>query len=269
MVFGAVSIILLFIDWSAFGLTDGDTKMKIYIMLGILLGCAIVALIWGICFSNSNTIFSIDDVKIIVKYGDMLKIAFPKKSKEEKIVVLAVNSCFDTIVSQDLIKSDSMHGQFLQRFIKQEKDRQRLDAEIERSLKEFDVEYKTLQRSDKRYGKLKRYPIGSVARVNGENGVTFFLLAVSNFDIDCKACCDKYQLVQCLLSLFEYYDSHGQGKDLYIYPMGTGMSRTGLTKKDSLELITTLTKISKDKLKSKTTIIVDKRNKNDIAISNI
>ncbi len=35
----------------------------------------------------------------------------------------------------------------------------------------------TFRKSDKKYGILDRYPPGSIARINKENGVTFFLLA--------------------------------------------------------------------------------------------
>ena len=111
--------------------------------------------------------------------------------------------------------------------------------------------------------------LGSIARIRGRNGVTFFLLALTEFDKDCKAHCDKHQYVECLLKLFEYYDAHGQGMNLYLYPMGTNMARTGLSKKEALEAVIMLTKISKEHLKSKTTIIVDKRCKNEISINDI
>ena len=80
---------------------------------------------------------------------------------------------------------------------------------------------------------------------------------------------DKHQYFDCILKLFEYYDKHGQGKELYLYPMGTAMSRTGLSKKEALESIVLLTQISKNYLKCKTTIIVDKKCKNEISITDL
>lgn len=268
MIFGLISIIQMFVGWDTLGVKD-DTKCKIFIFSAILVTSIIVALIWGICFSNKKRVFIEDEVEIVVKYGDLFKIAFPQSQKNEKIVVIAVNRCFDTIISKDLIKADSMHGQFLQKFIKNDSDRLQLDREIETSLQEFDVPYENLSRSDKRYGKLKRYPLGAVARVNGKNGITFFLLALTKFDVDCVAHCNKHEYVECILKLFEYYDVHGQGNELYLYPMGTKMARTGLSKKEALDATVVLTKISKEYLKSKTMIIVDRRNKNDIAIMDL
>lgn len=269
MVFGAISIVQMFVDWSAFGIEEVNFKCKIIVFLAVLFACGICAIIWGVFLSNKITVFSEDDVQIVVKYDDLMKIAFPRKQKEERIVVIAVNCCFDTEISQDLIREQTVHGQFLKQFVSNEFEKQCLDNAIEKSMLEFDVIPKQLERSEKRYGKLKRYPLGSVARINGKNGVTFFLLALTEFDKECKAHCDKHQYVECILKLFEYYDSHGQGMDMYLYPMGTSMARTGLTRNEALETVVTLTKISKEHLKSKTTIVVDKKNKNEIAITDI
>jgi len=265
IVFGIISGIQVFVDWDTIGIKE--TKNKIFILLILLLMCLFVALIWGLFLSNKRTIYSRDEVEINVEYGDLMKIAFPKKSVEERIVVIAVNQCFDTIVDQNVIRASSVHGQFINNYVHNKADLIRLDAEIAESLAEYNYQYTSLQRIDKRYGNLNRYSRGAIARINGDNGVTFFLLALTEFDRDCKAHCNKREYVESVLKLFEYYDSHGQGKELYLYPMGTGMARTGLSKKEALESIITLTKISKEHLRSKTTIIVDKRCKNDISIT--
>lgn len=268
LIFGLISTIQLFVGWDVL-LKKEQTNVKIIILLSIVVCCAGISLIWGVFFSNSRTVLIEDDVRIEVKYGDLMKIAFPKKYVGEKIVVIAVNRCFDTVINQDLIKRDSVHGQFLQQYAPNDGARQHLDDAIENSLQEFGTPYEIINRGDKRYGKLKRYPLGSIARVDGEQGITFFLLALTSFDHDCVAHCNRHEYVECLLKLFEYYDAHGQGRDLYLYPMGTKMARTGLTKKEALDITVTLTKISKEYLKSKTTIIVDKRNKNEIPIMDL
>lgn len=265
LLFGIISIIQMFVGWDIIGIKE-ELKYRIFIFIICLVVCIMVALIWGLFFANEKKILIEDEVEIVVKYGDLLKVAFPKKHKTEKVIVIAVNRCFDTVISEDLVKADSVHGQFLQKFIKNDSDRLQLDREIDASLHEFNIPYEVISRSDKRYGKLKRYPLGSVARIKGEKGVTFFLLALTTFDENCVAHCTKYEFVDCIFKLYEYYDAHGQGNELYLYPMGTKMARTGFTKKEALDTIITLTKISKEYLKSKTTIVVDRRNKNEISI---
>lgn len=153
MIFGLISIMQMFVGWDILGVKE-DTKCKIFIFVMLLVLCIIAALIWGIFFSNKKKVLAEDDVEIVVKYGDLFKEAFPQTRRKEKIVVIAVNCCFDTVISADLVKSDSVHGQFLQKFIKNDSDRLQLDSEIETSLQEFDIPYETLRCSDKRYGKL-------------------------------------------------------------------------------------------------------------------
>lgn len=267
IVFALLSGIQMFIDWDNIGIDD--IKNKIAVLLGILMICAIISIVCGMVFANKIAIYSKDDVEIEVRYGDLMKIAFPKKKKNDKIVVIAVNRCFDMVVSQDLIYEGSVHGQFIKRYVHNESERAGLEANIKKSLSDFGYKPVRLKRSDKRYGNLDRYPLGSIARINGENGVTFFLLALTELDKDCKAHCNKHQYVECMLKLFEYYDSHGQGMELNLYPMGTGMARTGLSKKEALEATVMLTELSKEHLKSKTTIVVDKRCKNEISITDL
>ena len=269
VVFGLVSVLLSFLGWNFWGIDDNNTKCKIAILAAIIVICCAVALIWGLFSSKKQTLYSEDNVSIVVKYDDLMDIAFPKKPQPERIVVIAVNCCYDTIVNEDIIHTGSVHGQFLNKYIDSEKKRHILDAEIEKSLTEFGYNYKEITENDKREGKRKRYPLGSIARIKGNNGVTFFLLALTQFDVNCNAHCDKHQYFDCILKLFEYYDKHGQGKELYLYPMGTAMSRTGLHKKEALQSIVLLTKISRCFLKAKTTIVVDEKCKNKLSITEL
>lgn len=268
-VFSFLSIIQLFFDWHTLGIDDCNIKAKLIILTVSVLICIIIALVWGLISSKALTILSKDNVKIIIKYGDLMKIAFPKKKQQERIVVIAVNCCYDTIVNDDIIHEGSVHGQFLNKYVDSDRKRHMLDAEIEKSLNSFGFDYKEISKTDKREGKRKRYPLGSVARIKGQNGVTFFLLALTQFDVNCNAHCDKHQYFDCMLKLFEYYDKHGQGKELYLYPMGTAMSRTGMTQEEALQSIVLLTKISKNYLKTKTTIVVDEKRKNELSITNL
>ena len=50
---------------------------------------------------------------VIIIYGDILKIAFPKKDRGKKIVVIPVNTCFDTVVGQGLVSQNTIHGKWI------------------------------------------------------------------------------------------------------------------------------------------------------------
>ena len=268
-VFGLLSIAQIFFDWNTFGIDECNVKAKFIILAVAVILCIIVALVWGLLSSKVVTILSADDVKIIVKYDDLMDIAFPKKPQPERIVVIAVNCCFDTIVNDVIISKRSVHGQFINHYIHSESDLHDLDDKIDKNLSENTTSFTELSNKEKKAGKLKRYPLGSIAKIEGSNGVTFFLLALTQFDNNCNAHCSKQQYFDSLIKLFEYYDKNGQGKELYLYPMGTGMSRTGISKEEALDSIILLTKINKKYLKNKTTIVVDKRCKNEISITNL
>ena len=83
MIFGLISIMQMFVDWDVLGVKGNDTKCKIIIFCLILVGCIVIALIWGIFFSNSRSVLVEDEVHIVVKYGDLLKIE-KVKSKSRK-----------------------------------------------------------------------------------------------------------------------------------------------------------------------------------------
>lgn len=101
-VFGLASIVQLFFDWNTIGIEDDDVKCKIKAFTVLLFICFLTALVWGLHSSKEVTILSEDDVEIIVRYDDLMKIAFPKKPQTERIVVIAVNCCYDTVVMMTL-----------------------------------------------------------------------------------------------------------------------------------------------------------------------
>lgn len=76
IVFGLISEIPMFIDQNTIGIDD--TKDKVVILLGILILCGSISMILSMFFVTKN-IYSKDEVEIVVKYGDLMKIAFPKK----------------------------------------------------------------------------------------------------------------------------------------------------------------------------------------------
>ena len=67
MIFGLISIMQMFVDWDVLGEKGNNTKCKIIIFCLILVSCIVIALIWGVFFSNSRSILVEDEVHIVVK----------------------------------------------------------------------------------------------------------------------------------------------------------------------------------------------------------
>lgn len=85
IVFGLIAGIQMFIDWDNIGIDN--TKYKIAILIIILALCGIISLILGVFLSNKRIIYSKDEVEIEVRYGDLMKIAFPIISKNTRKVL--------------------------------------------------------------------------------------------------------------------------------------------------------------------------------------
>ena len=90
--------------------------------------------------------------------------------------------------------------------------------EDEKKEKNLTLEYvKKIEKQNKDRGNLKQYERGEVAVVEGDNGVNFFLLALTDFDNDNKAQSSKESIVECLKKLLDFYNKSGQGFDIYIF----------------------------------------------------
>ena len=66
-----------------------------------------------------------------------MKVAFPRRNKKNRIVVIPVNTSFDTIVDEDITSVDkplispiSLHGQWIKRILKSSKTLEQLDKDM-------------------------------------------------------------------------------------------------------------------------------------------
>ena len=121
--FSVLSIILSFLSWDDLGITEISIKI---IAFGIILLFSLtVAIVWTCFIQRKHLFWENGDQKINICYDNIMKISFPKKSKGKKIVVIPVNTCFDTIVDEDLASYDkplvsgtSVHGLWIKNMVK-------------------------------------------------------------------------------------------------------------------------------------------------------
>lgn len=173
-----------------------------------------------------------------VEVGDLFSKAFGRRRKNKNIVVIPVESSFDTVVTSGCetigkprISSRTLHGQWLQRMYACGETPESLDERIASNLNLRGILPSAV--ADGR----NRYPIGTVAVVENDKAL-FFLLAISDFNElnVTKSCPDA--VLAAIGALVDTYDAMGQGLDLYLPLMGTGLSRVGLSHLDSYRLIT-------------------------------
>lgn len=270
--FSALSIILSFITWEEMGVTNIFVKMLIFVLIIIM--ALIGSTLWISVFKRKRLLWTTGDGRVTVCYSDIMKLSFPKKKTVKKIVVIPVNTCFDTIVDENislydkpLVSPTTVHGLWIKNMVKHGFNINDIDIAIDKSISLRGINpVKELSRQEKKRGKLKCYENGTIAVVEGKNNVEFFLLALSEFDENNKAQSSKDEVIKSLRSLLDFYDVNGQGYQMYITLMGTGRSRSGLTHHDSLQTITSLFSLYSEKIHGDINIVIYKKDRDKVSI---
>lgn len=151
------------------------------------------------------------DLKVDIEVGDL----FTKKG----IVVIPVNEYFDTIVDDQIIAHNSIHGKFIDTYFK---DRlSELDVKIEQALSSIKEKESNPTRSR---GKQNKYPLGTCISIrDGEN--IYVLFAFTHFNETNNAYIDTKEVYNAVVKLMLYLDKIANGKSVFLPVFGTGLSR--------------------------------------------
>jgi transcriptional regulator with XRE-family HTH domain len=154
------------------------------------------------------------DVRLRVMTGDLLD--------QDTHLAVGFSDTFDTSTADDrIIHSSSLQGQLLQRVFAG--DQAELDERLAAALAGISPE-RTETRHDKPYGKLARYPLGTVA-VLGEPRRLVFAVAYGSMGNDLVVRAPVAELWSCYTLLWEAVYRHGQLGALSIPIMGSGLAR--------------------------------------------
>ena len=172
--------------------------------------------------------------------GDLIEIAFKNTQTERKIVVIPVNTAFDTQLSTNaekdiypLVSEKTIHGQWITQIL-QIIGKDELDQRIQNHLNIAGA--MPIETSKSTQGKMDKYSIGTTVALQFENTI-YYLLAISDFDSRNIARSSREFIKNAIERLIDYYDELGLGFELYLPLLGTGKSRAHLTPNESLQLI--------------------------------
>lgn len=258
--FGILSVVLSFLSWEDMGITSKCHKL--FLLVAVVLASFLLSVIW-LCVKRKTKLWEEGEKRIQVIYGDLLKIS---KKKFEKIIVIPVNTTFDTIVGDGIVAPGSVHGRWIKAFCSEDHTVAELDKMIQDNFYVRKITPCAVQnRSEKPKGKCNMYPRGTVAVI--DDGQThYYLLALSHFDENLNAQCSKDELLGVITSIIDFYDKNGQGFPVYIPLMGSGMSRANVTPEESLQIITDLLKLNRQKIHGEANVVVYSKMKNQISI---
>ena len=219
---------------------------------------------------ESLAIWQNGTASLTVGFGDVLSYGFGREKKYKNIVVIPVNTTFDTEVSwlyeslpKPLVSSKSIHGQWLQRMFGSG-----CDSETIRQRIAADLASQGVVPSNQVFGlngSRDEYPIGTVAKIENKKAI-FFLVAISSFDENNNAQSTQEEINNAICSILSTYDKFGQGLDMYIPLLGTGMSRAMMSHEDSWRLLLKCTEEHKHQIHGRITVVVHPNDKDKVQL---
>ena len=196
--------------------------------------------------------------------------SFYSKNKDKKIVVIPVNTHFDTIVDEcidcvdkPLVSANSIHGQWIKKML-ENNSIEEIDTKIQDYLKRKGVQ--SVRDEERLRGNQNEYPIGTISVVKNSNNVDFFLLALTKFNKNNNAQCSDDEFIYTIRNLIDFYNKIGQRYTLYLPLLGTSYSRIKYSHQESLEKIITLCKLEKSKIFGEIKIVIYNKDKNKVSL---
>lgn len=261
-IYTGITVLLSFWSWEQVGITGNCCKA--WILFGVILISAFIS--WLILIkTNKRTVWKKGNSAIILRYGDLHSIAFPtceKKKNSKRIVLISMNTHFDTLVNNRVVSETSVHG----KWINWMKDRgvcpKNLSERIQKAAAEQGI--KPI-RIDKKEGNAKAYQRGTIVELDFEN-TRFFLLALSEFDENLNAQTDRDQIIEVIKNICNYYDKHGEGHPMWTPLIGTELSRANISEYESLMIMKSIFQLYSEKIHNELSIVVYKKHRNQVSI---
>lgn len=272
VLYSLVTIILAFASWEELGapsLSGRISALLAFLGISFLAGG-----VYTVLLQKSRNLWRRGGRSIHVRYLDLIKIAFRKDNSGKKLIVIPVNTSFDTIVDDDpnqkapLVSPTSLHGQWIRQMNRHGVSVEELDKRIENYLRENCSDDITYVKRPQGRGNEFSYPYGTIVAM-GEGDVVFLLLAISKFNDRNVAESDRTQLRTCLEKLIKFYHDKGQGFDLYIPLMGTTLCGADLSYTEALEMITSALRLYHDKLRGRVNVVIYPGNRDAVTIFDI
>lgn len=265
--YSVATVILAFTSWDDLGITDLNERLLILLKIGV--ASFFIGLTYTILLQRSRRLWRCGNRSIAVRYQHMLKLAFSRIRTGETIMVIPVNTGFDTIVDQDptqkdpLVSPESLHGQWIMQM-----NRDGITVEeLDRRIKEYlDANYPgATEIVMKERGNQFSYPYGTTVVLH-HRSTTFLLLAISKFDEHNVADSNLTEYRKCLKSIIKHCHNKGQGYDLYVPLMGTKLSGLNLSHKEALEMITSALIFYNDMLRGRVNVVIYPGDRDEVTI---
>ena len=129
--------------------------------------------------------------------------------------------------------------------------------------------YQLLTTAVKPKGNLRRYEAGTIAELEIDDQVSYYLLGLSTFDENLNAQTIKPDFVNSVQRLIEFCNQRAQGYPVVLPLLGSGLSRTGLELPEILHYLVSAFAINRNIINSDFHIVVWNKQKDLVPIDNL
>lgn len=188
-----------------------------------------ISLLWGIWIlikTKQKVTLKINNrTRLSIFYGDLFK--------ERHIRVIPVNEYFDTHLDDGIIAPNTVHGQFLKRYITRIPElRRKIDAQLQH-LRQLP---NTRQRNMVAGLPQNPYPLGTTIRIEMD-GQYYLLVAVTRFNQVEHVDVADSEYMGIMQRLFYHIEQLNDGKSVSLPLIGSGQAGFGYTNMQLLNLI--------------------------------
>lgn len=244
--------------------------ISVSILPGVWVGTFICCAIYLRCKRRIEILEVNSGHHVYVQYGDIFSEDEVLEPDKRRNIVIPVNRCFDTLIDDDLISSTSLHGIAMKQIYSSGTyDSNSLNEQMQRNLKQQQIQTESLDPLKKRKGNLGRYPVGCISEVQVSSKCAFFFLGLTTLDENLKASVSDVDYVTALMKLLEFCNTRSQGFPVVIPLIGGGLSRTTKMERDILEYLVKLIKLNRNLVNCDIHIVVRDSGKSSIAITDI
>lgn len=252
----------------SFALPDGFRWIGLIIVLSIFLIIA-ATIYFYLRNVRRHKISSRGSIIIEAMYGNILEIKKGKNEKTKPVVVIPVNSSFDTIVENDqsivdrIVEGTSIHGQWLDKYYPSRESICFLDKAISKYIK--DKKMAPIKHLASKRGKKDIYKLGSHVYVERDD-YSFLLFALTEFDERNKVVKKDADVFADLMKELMDITDECAGKHVYIPVMGTKIAMFGLNELSAFEYIKNAALNKKSSLRADISIVIFEENRDKVSI---
>lgn len=216
----------------------------------------IILALFTIYKRNKLSIIIANQIKTNIYFGDLFN--------NSGIIVVPVNEYFDTIVDEQIISSNTLHGYFIKHYF--DGAQNNLKQQISSSLSHISPVGINTNRN---HGNKNKYALGTVAIVSKGEKI-FYLVALTRFNDNQRAEVKKSEYQRVLCDLYDFIEQYSQGTKVSLPLIGSGHSGIDLSKQKLLEfMLFSMTLNDKMTLINGLNIILHKSTKNEIDLNKI